>query len=120
MIGLTPTLEGLQIFRAASEQIAAVTCFQRRDVVFEHTAKPHHLESMGAQCFLMMIAQGYEQEHAGEECNDDNADGCAGEQFEVEMLWTEKPSGTAADHASTDLAVGRCVDLGHYKFHKSK
>jgi hypothetical protein len=38
----------------------------------------------------------------------------------VEMLGAKQPGGAAAEKTSTNLGFLGYVDLGHYKFHKSK
>jgi hypothetical protein len=38
-----------------------------------------------------MVAQSHEQENAGQENDDDDANGCSGEELEVKMPLTKKP-----------------------------
>ena len=75
---------------------------------------------MSAQSFLMMIPKGDEEKKPGQERYDDNADRSAGEQFEVKMIRTKEPRGTSTENTSTYLGRRRCIDLGHYKFHKKQ
>jgi hypothetical protein len=67
-----------------------------------------------------VIPQGDEEKQPGKESDDDNSDRCSGQKFEMKMLRTKQPSGAAAEKTSTDLDFLGYVDLGHYKFHKSK
>jgi hypothetical protein len=75
---------------------------------------------MRAERFLVMISESYEKKKAGQKGNDDNPDRSSGKEFEMKMLRAKKPRGTSAKDPSTDLRCYGRVDLGHYKFHKSK
>ena len=94
--------------------------FERDDVIFEHAAKPHNFQGMGAQRFLVVVTQGDKEKEPREESNDHDPDGGSGKEFEVKMLGAEKPGGAAAKETSTTGRFLGYVDLRHYKFQKSK
>jgi hypothetical protein len=82
-----------------------VAGFECGNVVLDHTAKPHDFNRVGAQRFLMMIAQSYEKEQTGQKCNDDNSHGGAGQELEVKMLRAKKPRSTSSKNASANLRL---------------
>ena len=94
--------------------------FECRDVVLDHTAEPHDFDRVRAQSRLMVIAQSDKKEEARQECDDDNANGGAGQELEMEMLWTKKPGDAASVKPSAYLCGGSGrVGLRHYKFQKA-
>jgi hypothetical protein len=75
---------------------------------------------MRPKSFLVMITKSNEEEQPGQKGDDDDPDGSSGKKFEVKMFWAKKPRGGSAKNASTDLRSLGCVDLSHYKCHKSR
>src|ERR1044072_5860696 len=97
-----------------------MTRFERGDVVLDDTAEAHDLNRVRAQSRLMVIAEGDEKEQTREECDDDNADGGSGQEFEMKMLRAEKPGAASSEKPSAYL----CLRVGggglsHYKFQKA-
>jgi hypothetical protein len=80
-----------------------VAGFERGNVILDHTAEPHDFDRMRTQCRLMVIAQSYKKEQAGQKCDDDNANGGAGQELEMKMLRTKKPRSTSSKNPSAYL-----------------
>ena len=74
-----------------------MAAFETRDVVLDQTAQPYDFNGVSAERVLIMDAQSHEQENAGQENDDDDANGCSGEELEVKMPLTKKPVADAAE-----------------------
>ena len=74
-----------------------MSAFETRDVVFDQTAESNDFDGVSAERILIMVAQSHEQENAGQENDDDDTDGCSGEQLEMKMSLTKKPISDAAE-----------------------
>src|SRR6266480_797144 len=83
-----------------------VTAFQARDVVFDQATQPHYFDGVGAERVLVMVTQGHEQENADQEDDNDHADRCSRQQFEMKMALAKKPVADAAENRpSADFKV---------------
>ena len=93
-----------------------MTGFQGSDIVFDQAAKANHLDGVGAQALLSMVAQGNVKKDAGEEENDHHAGSGTGEKFEMEMALTKQPASGFAEGAGgtrLDQGLGSLLLLAH-------
>src|ERR1700738_535301 len=102
------------------KQEPAVGGLKGGNIVLDETAQPHHVYGVGAEDVLRMVADGDVKKYTGQEDNNENAGGSAGEEFEMEMLLAEKPRETSPKEAEACAFwlnfIQRFLGLAHYNY----
>jgi hypothetical protein len=75
---------------------------------------------VGAEDVLLMVTDGDVEKYTGQEDNNENAGGSAGEELEVEMLLAKKPRETSPKQAEAGAFwlsfIQRFLGLAHYNY----
>ena len=93
---------------------------KRSNIVFDETAQPHHVDGVGTEDVLLMVADGDVEKYAGQKDDNENAGGGAREELEMEMLLAEKPRKTSPKEAEACAFwlnfIQRFLGLAHYNY----
>src|SRR5438270_737412 len=93
---------------------------KRGNIIFNETAETNDLHGVGSNDLLLMIAQGYIEEDPGEENNDQNSSGSAGEELKMEVSLAKEPIHHPPADGKLPLfwqgIIFRHLRLAHYNY----